>query len=178
MKKTNFLCTYLVEGECEIKLIKELKNKNLIIPGKVNKFNTVQDDITPNFLRMQDQTKDKIFVLIFDLDVLNNPQNNIELIKSRILNNIKKLKMKKTSIVVIPQNKNLEDELLKSTTAKDITKILNCKSKKDWKSCMIATNNLYGALQKVEFDFNKLWDSPLPTWLNNSCFSSTKIKIR
>ena len=50
MKNNRFY--YLVEGECEKKLIETFKEqKNMIIPGKVSLFNAVQSHITPAFLR-------------------------------------------------------------------------------------------------------------------------------
>lgn len=37
-------CFYLTEGECEEKLIKALKEKpSLVRPGKVKKFNVIQE---------------------------------------------------------------------------------------------------------------------------------------
>ena len=44
-------CIYLTEGECEEKLIKALKEKpSLIAPGKVWKFNVIQNVLPANKL--------------------------------------------------------------------------------------------------------------------------------
>ena len=48
-------CIYLTEGECEEKLVKALKVKpSLIAPGKVWKFNVIQNILPANkpFIRI------------------------------------------------------------------------------------------------------------------------------
>ena len=50
-------CIYLTEGECEEKLIKALKEKpTLIVPGKVKKFNVMQDELPVSLLMGLSQT--------------------------------------------------------------------------------------------------------------------------
>ncbi len=47
----NRKCIYLVEGECEEKLIKALKEKpSLLIPGKVKRFNVIQNELKTSHL--------------------------------------------------------------------------------------------------------------------------------
>ena len=47
----NRRCIYLVEGECEEKLINALKEKpSLLIPGKIKKFNVIQDELKTSHL--------------------------------------------------------------------------------------------------------------------------------
>lgn len=47
-------CFYLTEGECEEKLIKALKEKpSLVRPGKVKKFNVIQEELPANMLLLK-----------------------------------------------------------------------------------------------------------------------------
>ena len=58
---------YLVEGECEKKLIEVFKEqKNLITTGKVIPFNVIHEHITPAFLRTIPENT--IVILVFDTD--------------------------------------------------------------------------------------------------------------
>ena len=42
----NRKCVYLTEGECEEKLIAALKEEpSLLLPGKVKKFNVIQEEL-------------------------------------------------------------------------------------------------------------------------------------
>ena len=44
-------CIYLTEGECEEKLIRALKERpSLILPGKVKKFNVIQNELPASLL--------------------------------------------------------------------------------------------------------------------------------
>ena len=60
-------CIYLTEGECEEKLIKALKEKpSLIAPGKVWKFNVIQNVLPANKLIQFEPGS--MAVLVFDTD--------------------------------------------------------------------------------------------------------------
>lgn len=95
--------------------------------------------------------------------------------KKMIVKNIKKLKSKNGEVVIIAQNKNLKEELIKATNISSITEILNSKSEKEWEKDMLATANFFAFLKKAGFDIDKLWSSPIPKWLEN-VYTSDRIK--
>ena len=75
-----------------------------------------------------------------------------------------------SQIVIIEQNKNLEDELKRATSVKEIREILNSKSNKDWKRDMLNTINLLEKLEKKNFQISKFWinNSQILKLANNS----------
>lgn len=169
MKK--YLNTYLVEGECEIKIIEELKLNNIIEPGKIKKINIVQKKLSNSDLREFNPLERKRFIIILNLKIGCNEDE----IKKIVLKNIKKLKSKKGKVIVIVQNQNLKEELIKATNINSITEILNSKSEKEWEKDMLTTMNFFAYLKRVEFDMSKFWNSPLPKWLENE-YTSDEIK--
>ena len=63
----NKKCIYLAEGECEEKLIKALKEKpSLLLPGKVKRFNVIQDELKTNHLVTF--SPGSLVILVFDTD--------------------------------------------------------------------------------------------------------------
>lgn len=139
---------YFAEGECEKKVIDTLKNTHLQ-SGKIRVYNVLQKPITDYIVR---QFKEKsIVILVFDTDVETNLdilQKNITRLKSA--KNIKK-------VILIPQIKNFEEEIIYSTNIKTIPQLLNSKSNKDFKTDFINCNNVLDKLIDVGFDFSKFW---------------------
>jgi len=60
-------------------------------------------------------------------------------------------------ILFIPQVYNLEDELKRSTNAKNVLEITNSSSVKGFKRDLSMDCQLDKHLQKVNFDFHKFW---------------------
>ena len=94
---------------------------------------------------------------------------NTEKLKNKLEENIKILSSI-SQIVIIEQNKNLEDELKRATNVKEIREILNSKSNKDWKRDMLNTINLLEKLEKKNFQISKFWinNSQILKLANNS----------
>lgn len=96
----NICIQYYVEGEDEKKLVSVLKsNMGVIKPGKVQKLNVLQSQITDANLRtLKNGT---VVVLVFDTDT-----GQVELLNK----NIRKLKECRfiSAIITIPQVPNLE----------------------------------------------------------------------
>lgn len=140
---------YFVEGEDEKKLINTLKNQlGVIESGKVQKLNVIENKISDNILMTL--KRNTIVVLVFDTDTK----------KSDILNsNIKKLNACNfvSKVLTIPQVYNLEDELVRSCKIKEITELLNSRSRKDFKSDLIHVTNLDSKLKEHSFDINLFW---------------------
>lgn len=142
---------YYVEGQCEEKLINTLKDgiDRLVIPGKVSVFNVQCECFTDTMLRtLKSKT---VIILIFDTDSIN---------KSIFERNIQKLKsLGFNEIWCIPQDKNLEDELIKSTDIRKITDLLNSSGITDHKRKFIAEKCLKTKLINHRFDIKEIWSS-------------------
>ena len=103
----NRKCIYLVEGECEEKLIKALKEKpSLLIPGKVKRFNVIQNELKTSHLVTF--TPGSLVVLVFDTDKeqTEHLKNNISALTKRCAG---------VSIVTIAQVLTFEDEIVRCT---------------------------------------------------------------
>lgn len=142
---------YYVEGQCEEKLINTLKDgvDRLVIPGKVSVFNVQCEYFTDTMLRtLKNKT---VIILIFDTDIINKDifEKNMQKLKSSGFN----------EIWCIPQDKNLEDELVKSTDIKKITDLLGTRSIKDHKSKFITEKCLKNKLTNHHFDIKEIWSS-------------------
>lgn len=166
--KINYI-QYYVEGECEEKLINVLKRDLMVVKsGRVQKFNVIQNEITN--ARLMTLRPGTVVVLVFDTDTDN----------AEILNkNIEKLQACKSVAdwVLIPQVKNLEDELMRSCNIRNIRELLGSRSNEEFKSDFIRVTNLADKLKSKKFDINLIWkespSSPYQDIKNNA----EKIKL-
>ncbi len=111
---------FFVEGECEKKLIDELKKQQtMIVSGRVNVFNVTQNEL-PNAL-LANLSNRTVVILVFDTD----RQDAITLRK-----NIQKLRKYRNvkDIWCVMQVRNLEDELVSATDVREIKELFDCKS--------------------------------------------------
>ena len=149
MKKGSY--HYFVEGEDDAKVINILKTDlRLIIPGKVQVFNVMQEKITNP--RLMSLKADTIVILVFDTDVGET---------DTLLENIKTLKKAQNvkDVFCITQVKNLEDELIRSCDIKQIKDLTGSKSNGDFKRDMLKDNTFDQKLQRHDFDFDIFWSS-------------------
>ena len=103
-KKGSFI-QYYVEGEDEEKILSVLKTDlQLIIPGKISKFNAVQNKVTK--ARLMNLRPDTTVVLVFDTDT-----DNADILSE----NIKTLKAASMvrSIICVTQVRNLAAVLVR-----------------------------------------------------------------
>lgn len=94
--------------------------------------------------------RDTIIIFIFDID--KGPGklfDNIKLLKKLGMNNI----------ICLMQNKNFEDEIVKSSNLHTINNMYNTKEKSEFKYRFINDKNLFNKLKYYEFDINKMWKS-------------------
>lgn len=170
--KINKIYRYFVEGETEKKVIEALKNKYLE-SGKITVKNIANKKLTT--LDLGQLKPNTICVLIFDKDIFVevSPVGNQQL----VLENIEKLKKSKNvkEIICICQNKNLEDELIKSTNIKQIKDLLDSSSNSDFKKEIIKCSNVLKKLEEKSFDISKFWIGENLNWLSEN--KSIKIKI-
>ena len=148
---------YLVEGENEKVFVDCLKSRFKIIePGKSRVFNVLLKKISPAILsNISPKTN---VVLIFDTDV----DNNLVIFKE----NIKKLEKSKNvkNIVCIPQCKNFEDEIVRSTCIKNILEFFPSNSKSEFKKKFNSSTDefLESKLKSNKFNILFLWNqSPI-----------------
>ena len=148
---------YYVEGDDEVKLINVLKsNLRVIKSGKVQKLNVLQQEITT--ARLRAIKPETMIVLVFDTDT-----TNLEILKE----NLKILKSCNlvSEVVTIPQFHNLEEELIRSCNIKNITQLLNSKSRTEFKTDLIRVSNLDKKLKDHDFDITRFWSQkPQPPY--------------
>ena len=145
---------YYVEGEDEEKLVNVLKSKmRIILPGKVQKLNIVEREITD--ARLRTLNSGTMVVLIFDTDTGN---------RTILDKNIKKLRACSfvTEVITIPQVPNLEGELVRSCSIRTISELLNSKSDAHFKRDLRRLSNLDTKLTEHHFDARRFWTA-VPT---------------
>lgn len=167
--RKNVLYQYFVEGDTEKKMIQILKsNMEVVVSGKVQRLNVIQEEISDSYLRTIKQGT--VVILVFDTDVCHD-----EILRK----NIKKLTSNSSvmSVIKIPQVKNLEDELVYCCNIKRITELLNSRSVSEFKSDMLKVNNLQSKLVEHSFNIERFW-SRNPSQPYGDIFTeSNKIKI-
>lgn len=146
---------YYVEGETEEKLLGILKLDYGAIPaGRVQKFNALTQKFTS--ARLMQLKEDTIVVLVIDTDVCDDETLSIFYENIGLLQNQPKIK----DIILIPQVKNLEDELMRScSNIRQIKELTGSRYNSDFKTDMIKQRNLKEKLDKAGFDFLKFWES-------------------
>lgn len=140
---------YYVEGEDERALLAVLKTEmELIVPGKIDVLNVVQQKVTST--RLMSLKKGTTVVLVFDTDAGNTDvlKENLE-----ILNKCSQV----NGVICIPQVNNLEDELIRSCDIKQIKELLGSKSNKDYKHDLISEKNLKNKLLAHSFNMDEFW---------------------
>lgn len=152
MSINKFNLLYIVEGQTEQAFIDAIKGE-FIEAGRVTVRNPATKRLSENILRLI--KKPTVCILVFDKDVYNENKAN----ESIVLNNIRFLNRDKNikKVIAISQENDLDDEIVRSTTIKTITKLLNSKSKKNSKSDIIKCNNLLSKLKANNFDIDHFW---------------------
>ena len=161
----NKIVQYYVEGDDEVKFLSTLKTDlQLILPGKVQKVNVVTEKITN--MRLMTLKPKTTVVLIFDTD-----RGPWDILKSNITMLEKCPQV--SDIVIVPQNKNLENELVRCCDISRATALLDSQGARNFKRDFIRTSNLAAKLIEHHFDIKKLWKGQFANIRNDS----EKIKI-
>lgn len=131
----NKVFRYYVEGDDDRKLIDTLKSDfQNIQPGRVEKFNVVQNEFKIGHVRVL--KPDTTVVLVFDTDTVNC---------AILMKNIDFLLKQKgiiKEIICIPQVSNLEDELVRSCNIRQIKELTKSKSNREFKTDILHISNL------------------------------------
>lgn len=157
---------YIVEGETEQQLIKTLKTK-WIYSGNVIIFNMIQNIMSP--IQLRTIKSDTNVVIVFDTDI-----SKTDVLAKNISNMQQKTNISK--ITLIPQIKNLEDELVHATTIKQIKELLPSQSNSDFKRDFCKSQNVPKQLIAKSFDINKFWSRNAVSPFNNFKNQSEEIK--
>ncbi len=149
-------CIYLTEGECEEKLIKALKEKpSLIVPGKVKKFNVIQDELPVSLLIQFDPGS--MVALVFDTDKeeTEHLRKNLELLRSLSF---------KVEVLTILQVLNFEDEIERATDVDKAQELTKSRTVGDFKSAVnrMKEKEFRNALKRHKLDIGRLWNQKPP----------------
>ena len=147
----NYKYQFFVEGECEKKLIDELKKQqNMIVSGRVNVINVTTRELSSAILA--NLSSGTIVVLVFDTDRRDT---------SILRNNIRKLKKTRNvkDVWCVMQVENLEDEFLRTTDVKEIKDLIGCRSNSDFKREFLAEKRLMVKLKSHHFQYDLFWAS-------------------
>ena len=145
---------YFVEGQCEQKLINELKSSEMLPPGRTVVFNVLTKKISKS--RIMDISKRSVVIMVFDTDAcqeITTLSNNVSLLKTQV---------EEVKVLYLIQVENLEDELIRSTDIKKIEELTNSRSEKDFKSDFLKQRSCLPLLEKHHFDLRKIWITEPP----------------
>ena len=147
----NRKCIYLVEGECDEKLIKALKEKpSLLIPGTVKRFNVTQNELKTSHLVTF--APGSLVVLVFDTDKeqTEHLKNNISALTKRCAG---------VSIVTIAQVLTFEDEIVRCTDVAKAPELTRSQGLNEFKSAVnkMKEADFRSALERHQLDMTKLW---------------------
>ena len=141
---------FFVEGEGERAIINTLKTDfQCIQAGKVDVFNVIQNKLNKNILmKLKPGT---IVILVFDTDKDETDilDYNLHFLKKQ--SNVKK-------VIIIPEVKNLEDELVRSCNIANVKELMKSKSNSEYKSDLAKCKNLKQVLINHHFDINSFWN--------------------
>ncbi len=147
----NRKCFYLVEGECEEKLLKALKVQPAIInPGTVKKFNAVQNEIPASRLMSFDPGSRVVIVFDTDTEVTEHLKKNIELLEKVC---------SKVEVLTVAQVLNFEDEMVRSTDISKAEELTKSKTVSDMKRAVnrMKETEFRQTLKRHKFNASKLW---------------------
>ena len=117
---------FFVEGVGERAIINTLKTDfQCIQAGKVDVFNVIQNKLNKNILmKLKPGT---IVILVFDTD-----KDETDILDSNLRFLKKQPNVKK--VIIIPEVKNLEDELVRSCNITNVKDLMRSKSNSEYKS--------------------------------------------
>ena len=152
----NRKCVYLTEGECEEKLINALKVKPaLVVPGKVKKYNVIQNELPVSILMSFDPGS--TVVLVFDTD-----KKETEHFK-RNIDNLKK-RCSRVEVLTVAQVLNFEDEIERATDVKKAQDLTKSSTVSDFKSAVNRSKDTEcrRTLERHNFRLSQLWSKEPP----------------
>lgn len=169
---TNKKCYYFAEGQCEEKLIKALKTKpSRVIPGKVKRFNVIQNKLPVSILMSLDPGS--IVVFVFDTD-----KKETECLKQNIAS-LEKI-CSNVEVFTVVQVLNFEDEIERATDVDRAQDLTRSATIDDFKSAVNKMKEVEfrRALNRHKLDMSALWSMKPPKTFRFISQNAEKIKIR
>lgn len=141
---------FFVEGVGERAIINTLKTDfQCIQAGKMDVFNVIQNKLNKNILmKLKPGT---IVILVFDTD-----KDETDILDSNLRFLKKQPNVKK--VIIIPEVKNLEDELVRSCNITNVKDLMRSKSNSEYKSDLAKCKNLKQVLINNQFDIHSFWN--------------------
>lgn len=173
----NNIVQYYVEGENEKCLLEQLKNIWLI-PGKVEVLNVLQKEIRNT--RIRTFSSNTTVVLIFDIDV--NEYSRVEKLNENIKTLLKSNHVRE--IILIPQIRNFEEELLYCTDLKRIENFIPGKSISEFKKGFNKLGvQIISRLKQYNFNIDLFWSRKIPEdsiffEIDKSLIKPEKVKMK
>ena len=167
--KTQYVL-YYVEGQDEEKLLNTLKSEMFTIKtGKVQILNVVEHQITK--ARLMGIRPGTLVVLVFDTDT-----GNVDILNKNIeaLQNCASV----SKIITIPQVRNLEEELVRSSNIRQIKELLNSKSNSEFKEDIIKVTNLKSKLIENRFNIDCFWTANPGAPYQHIANGAQEVKLR
>ena len=145
---------HFVEGQCEEALLRSLiLDFGLLPSGRIKVLNICQRKFPKSLIFSLKPGSRLIF--IFDTDA-GNPSFVEESLK--MVENM----TSGVELIVVPQCRNLEDDLMHSCSLREIKQLTKSRSNKDFKSDFLGSCSIGRLLRMNGFDFSKLWTKELP----------------
>lgn len=118
-----------------------------MIAGKVEVFNVVRDKLTK--MRIASLKRGTIIIFVYDVDVKKTTilEQNIKLLKSYGF----------TTIYHVQSLQNFEDEIVHSTSLKNINDCFSTESSDEFKARFLAHKDILTKLKEIGFNDAKLW---------------------
>ena len=168
----NRKCIYLTEGECEAKLVKALQEEPaLVIPGKVKKFNVIQNELPKSILMTFDPGS--TVILIFDTDVETTEHLKTNLTKlNKQCSNIE--------VLTVAQVHSFEEELELATDVARAQDLTRSESVGEFKKAInrMSAAQFRRTLENHHLDVSKLWRRDVPQAFGFLLQGSSKVITR
>lgn len=140
---------YFVEGQCEEVIVRSLiQDFHLLPPGRIKVLNISQRRFPQSLMFSLIPGTCVVFIFDTDTGTPHTVRENIVAIE-RMTTDVE--------VIVIPQCRNLEDELIYSCSLKEIRQITGSRSNKNFKHDLIHAINVHRLLESCGFNFAKLW---------------------
>lgn len=162
---------YFVEGDDEKCILNVLKTDlRCIMPGKVDKFNVIQEKFTISRIRTMKTGTIVVFVFDTDTDHTVYLKENISFLE--------KQKGVVRQVICIPQVHSLEEELVYSCNIKEINELTQSKSNKDFKRDLLTCTNVSQRLEKCGFSLERFWSRNPPDKFSFIINGAAHIKLK
>lgn len=147
---------YLTEGECEAKLVRALQEPPALVkPGKVKKFNVVQNELPASILMTF--APGSTVILIFDTDTVTADHLKLNLDKLR-------KQCAKVEVLTVAQVHSFEEELERATDVAKAQELTQSESVGEFKTAVNQMNaaQFRRTLENHHLDMFKLWSKGPP----------------